>query len=214
MTKIEGAASLTPRGARTRARIVESAADLILARGVAETSLDAVLEASQTSKSQLYHYFSDKDDLVLAVIDRQTERVLLAQQPQLDELDTVGGMQRWCDRLVENRRSHGNDVGCPIGSLAAELAGAPPARALLVASFARWEAYLASGFTAMQQRGDLGADADPRAMATSVMAAVQGGLLLSTTARSTRPLELALAMAMSYVRSQCPPAVSEASTGV
>ena len=49
---------------------------MVVLQRVASTSLDAVLGASKTSKSQLYHYFGDKDDLVLAVIQRQTECVL------------------------------------------------------------------------------------------------------------------------------------------
>ena len=45
--------SLTARGAATRARIVEAAADLIYAHGVEQTSLDEVMAASGVSKSQL-----------------------------------------------------------------------------------------------------------------------------------------------------------------
>ena len=51
--------SLTARGAATRARIVEAAADLIYARGVEQTSLDEVMATSGVSKSQLYHYFAE-----------------------------------------------------------------------------------------------------------------------------------------------------------
>ena len=80
MGKIEIRPTRTARGTATRARIVEAATDLVRAHGVANTSLDAVLAASNASKSQLYHYFADKDDLVLAVIQRQTECVLAAQE--------------------------------------------------------------------------------------------------------------------------------------
>jgi AcrR family transcriptional regulator len=66
---------LTARGAATRSRIVEAAADLICAHGVERTSLDDVMAASGVSKSQPYHYFADKDALVLEVIAGQTERV-------------------------------------------------------------------------------------------------------------------------------------------
>lgn len=194
------APALTARGARTRARIVAAAADLIYARGVADTSLDAILAASGTSKSQLYHYFADKGDLVLAVITAQTERVLGAQQPQLDELDSLAGLQRWADRLLDNQRRSGCAGGCPIGSLAAELGDTPVARELLVASFAQWESHLAAGFAAMRQRGDLPADLDPDDLATTVMSAVQGGFLLSKTTRTTRPLQLALDMAIGHIQ--------------
>jgi AcrR family transcriptional regulator len=55
------------------------------AQGVERTSLDDVMAASGVSKSQLYHYFADKDALVLEVIARQTERVLDAQVEPADE---------------------------------------------------------------------------------------------------------------------------------
>ena len=45
--------------------------------------------------------------------------------------------------------------GCPIGSLAAELAEIDPAdRGELVAGFARWEVAIRDGLTAMRDRGE------------------------------------------------------------
>ncbi len=55
---------LTRRGAATRKRIVDAAANLTYAHGVDRTSLDDVMAESGVSKSQLYHYFADKDALV------------------------------------------------------------------------------------------------------------------------------------------------------
>jgi hypothetical protein len=52
----------------------------------------------------------------------------------------------------------------------------------------------------MQNEGELSADADPEALATALMAALQGGLLLSQTARGAQPLELAMDMALDHVR--------------
>jgi Transcriptional regulator len=192
-------ARLTTRGAATRARIVDAAADLFFAAGVGQTCLDAVLAASGTSKSQLYHYFADKDDLVLAVIERQTERVLAAQEPHLQDLDSPAGLRRWRDAVVALQRERLCTGGCPLGSLAAELADAERPRALLAASFRRWESYLVAGLNAMRDRGELRAGADPADLATAIMTALQGGLLLTDTERSIRSLELALDMALDHV---------------
>ncbi|MGH9025445.1 MAG: TetR/AcrR family transcriptional regulator [Acidimicrobiia bacterium] len=192
----------TARGRATRARIVDAAADLMFLGGVACTSLDEVLAASGTSKSQLYHYFSDKDDLVLAVIRRQTERVFAMQKPYLAELDSLAGLRRLCDASIELQRQLNCVGGCPIGSLAAELAESPQTRALLAESFEQYESYLVAGFTAMRDRAELKPGADPADLATAVIAAVQGGLLLTQTTRTTRPLELALDMALDHVAAQ------------
>jgi TetR/AcrR family transcriptional regulator, transcriptional repressor for nem operon len=108
--------SLTARGAATRARIVEAAADLIYAHGVEQTSLDDVMAASGVSKSQLYHYFADKDALVLDVIARQTERVLDAQRPHLEALDSLPALKAWRNAIVRvNKAAQGK--GCPLGNL-------------------------------------------------------------------------------------------------
>ena len=74
-------ANLTPKGEATGARIVEAAADLILARGVGGTSLDDIRAGAATSKSQLFHYFpGGKSDLIGAIAAFQSERVLDAQR--------------------------------------------------------------------------------------------------------------------------------------
>src|ERR1700756_4870671 len=87
--------TLTARGAATRSRIVNAAADLIYAHGVGRRSLDAVMAKAGVSKSQLYHYFADKDALVLDVIALQTGRVLQSQQPHLGALDSLRALKSW-----------------------------------------------------------------------------------------------------------------------
>ena len=70
---------LTRRGRETRERIVAAAAELIFERGVAETTLEDIRAAAGVSGSQVYHYFEDKQALVRAVIDHQTDAVLDTQ---------------------------------------------------------------------------------------------------------------------------------------
>jgi len=60
MTAVREQARLTSRGLATRARLVETAADMFFERGVGGTSLDEILAATGTSKSQLYHYLPAK----------------------------------------------------------------------------------------------------------------------------------------------------------
>ena len=190
---------MTARGAATRSRIVEAAADLIYAHGVERTSLDDVMAATGVSKSQLYHYFADKDALVLEVIARQTERVLEAQRPHLAALDSLPALKAWRDAMVRlNEAAQGK--GCPLGSLASELANeSEPARERLADSFSIWRDRIERGLVEMRERGELVASADPHDLALALLSAVEGGLLLAKTAQSGRPLEIALDMAVDHV---------------
>ena len=184
---------LTAKGEATRARIVEAASGLVFAHGVTRTGVEDVQREAGVSASQLYHYFGDKQTLMRAVIAHQTEAVLAAQQPELDALDTFEALGRWRDRLVTLQRSRHCAGGCPIGSIAAEIADDDPeARADLGAGFEQWEAPLRSGLATMRDRGLLRDDADPDRLALALLAALQGGLLLTQTRRTTLPLETAL----------------------
>jgi AcrR family transcriptional regulator len=182
---------LTPKGERTRARIIDAAARLIYERGVAGTTLDDVRAAADVSGSQLYHYFADKDDLVQAVISRQAD-VIVDNQEQAD-LATNEGLRAWRDMVIAAARSGDARGGCPLGSLGSQLAETDPeARALVAAGFGRWSAAIAVGLRALHAAGPLPAGIDPDDLAVTLLAALQGGLLLAQVERDTRPLETAV----------------------
>jgi AcrR family transcriptional regulator len=192
----------TAKGRQTRQRIIDAAAELIYERGVAGVSLDDVRQVTGTSKSQLYHYFDDKNDLVHAVIDRQGQQVLGFHGPQLHSLSNWDDIERWRSGIVALNAARGCRSGCPLGSLANELSELDDdARDLLVDAFSSWERLLADGLARMIEVGTLSSDADPATLAVSTIASLQGGLLLAELERSTRPLEIALDAAIAHLRS-------------
>jgi TetR/AcrR family transcriptional repressor of nem operon len=193
----------TAKGRGTRARIVAVAAGLVRERGAAETSIDQVIAQAAVSKSQLYHYFQDKADLLRAVVAHQADMVLATQEPQLQALDSWGAIRAWFDRLVTLQVERQGCGGCPIGSLVPQLAETnEPARAELAVSFDRWEGYLREGLTAMRARAELRADADIEALVTATMAAIQGGLVLTQARRDPAQLARALDAAYAHLRTQ------------
>lgn len=193
---------LTPRGEATRLRILRAAADLMHVKGVGLTTLDDVRVASGTSKSQLYRHFTDKEALVHAVIGYQAEQVLGRQRRLLKRLNSFRGLELWREAVLQRNALRDGAYGCEIGSLASELSDTDEeARELLAEHFASWETLLFEGFERMQASGQLRRDADPRTLATAVMAAVQGGYLMAQLARDVEPMAVALTMAVEHVRS-------------
>ena len=192
---------LTAKGEATRLGIVAAAADLMYTQGVEATSVDDVIEASGTGKSQVYHYFSDKTELVEAVVRAQIERVLGEQAPFLDDLRTMRGFERWRDAIVVGVRGWRGAHGCPMGSLAGEIAGrCETARENLQRGFSVWQHWFRLGLERMQDSGELRPDADPEELAVGLMAAVQGGYLLVKTTRDERSMAIALDMALDSIR--------------
>lgn len=182
---------LTPKGQETRQRIVDAAADLIFDQGVAHTTIEDVRKAADVSSSQLYHYFDGKPALVHAVIEHQTDAIVSNQETF--DLSSLDGLRKWRDWVIDYQHALGCRGGCPIGSLGSELAETEPqARDQVAAGMKRWEAAIQHGLREMHAHGRLATEANPDKLALALLAALEGGLLLTQIERDTKPLEAAL----------------------
>jgi len=178
---------LTPKGARTRQRIVECAAALIHERGVAGTTLEDVKAAADVSGSQLYHYFPDKDDLVQAVIDYQAESIVSRNR---DALSSANGIEAWRNMAISAARRTQGKGGCQLGSLVGQLAeNDPEARAHIAAGFDQLAATIRDGLRSVHAEWNLPPDIDEDDLATTLLATLQGGLLLAQVHGNSRPFE-------------------------
>jgi AcrR family transcriptional regulator len=170
--------------------------------GIRATSLDVVLLAAGAGKSQLYHYFANKDEVVAAVLEHQLTTVL--EQQGDFRLGTWSGLRNWFDALLEGQRARGYR-GCPIGSLAAEMSAISAQMAGRVSTaFARWEATIEAGFSDMRSHGRLRPAARPKLLATVTLAQIQGGYLLSSASQDLEPMRHALDAAYTNLRSFAP----------
>lgn len=170
----------TANGRRRRKRIIDAAADLMYAQGAAATSVDEVLAVSGSGKSQLYHYFTDRRDLVRAVVARQSERVL-ANQPRLPTVRTWDDLCAWARDVAGIHATEAGPRPCPVGSIAAETRADPELRSAGAAAFEAWLEPLAAALAVLQGTGDVRTDADARTLAIRVLAALQGALLIAST---------------------------------
>nr|WP_260407897.1 TetR family transcriptional regulator C-terminal domain-containing protein [Planomonospora venezuelensis] len=143
--------------------------------------------------------------MIRAVIAWQTATVVDGTAEQLAGIDSWDGLDAWFDTLVAHQQALDCRVGCPIGSLAAELADTDEAaRQDLARSFDTWAAQLRAMLDRLRDRGLIRPDADTAALAQSTLATVQGGLLLAKTSRDPQRLRAALTAAGGYLRSLAP----------
>ncbi|MBO0692330.1 MAG: TetR/AcrR family transcriptional regulator [Acidimicrobiaceae bacterium] len=204
MEQVSGEATasrLTARGAKTRSRIVTTAAELMRVRGVGGTTLDDVVVASNVSKSQLYRHFEDKQALVRAVIESVGDRRIAEERERLSNVMTFAGLRRWRDALVEKNALQDGRYGCMLGSLANEVADQDSiARKQLYDLFAAWEELFDDLLRRFQKAGLIPQEADVSQLATGMLAAVQGGYLLAQTARDVTPMASAIDMAIAHLQ--------------
>ena len=190
----------TGRGRASRERIVERAADLFAERGIAGTSVDEVLAAAKAGKGQFYHYFRNRDELAAAAVGYRCAQVVDGLTEALGDVSSLAGLEQALAGFIAGFEQAGLP-GCPIGTLAAEVAGRnEAARLQAAAGFDAWERLLADALERMRQRGELRADAQPAVLATGLLASIEGGMVLSQARKDVASLRIAVDTGLAQVR--------------
>jgi TetR/AcrR family transcriptional regulator, transcriptional repressor for nem operon len=193
--------SNTSKGERTRQTILSTAAHLIHLQSVAATSLNDVIEASETGKSQIYHYFQNKEDMIHQVLAFRANDFEQRLGPMLEGIGSWEDLQAWFSMALDEQRAQGFVGGCPFGSMAAEVADRDESLRLELATFfRRWIDHIACGLRNLQDRGLLRPETDLQALATVVLTGLEGGMLLSKTLKDEVPLRLVLEATMTMLK--------------
>jgi TetR/AcrR family transcriptional regulator, transcriptional repressor for nem operon len=190
----------TGRGRASRERIVERAADLFAERGIAGTSVDEVLAAAGAGKGQFYHYFRSRDELAAAAVGYRCAQVVDGLTQALGDVSSLAGLEQALAGFIAGFEQTGLP-GCPIGTLATEVAGRnEAARLQAAAGFDAWERLLADALERMRQRGELRPDAAPAVLATGLLASIEGGMVLSQARKDMASLRIAVDTGLAQVR--------------
>ena len=89
----------------TRGRIVSAAWQLFYEQGYEHTTVEEVIEASQTSKGSFYHYFDGKDALLSTLsdlFDEKYEALMETMDPAMPALDQLLFLNSELFRTIEN----------------------------------------------------------------------------------------------------------------
>ncbi len=191
---------MTRRGRASRERIVERAAELFAEHGIAATTVDEVLAAAGAGKGQFYHYFSGRDELAAAAVGFRCAQVVAGLTQALGGVSSLAGLEQALAGFAAGFEQAGMP-GCPIGTLATEIANRnEAARLQAAAGFDAWEQLLADALERMRQRGELRADAVPAVLAAGLLAGIEGGMVLSQARKDMASLRTAVEAGLGQVR--------------
>lgn len=167
------------KGDQTRQRIIERAAPLFNQRGFAGCSMHDVLQATGLEKGGVYRHFASKEDLATAVFAWSLERAVKTRTDGVDEAgDAVDRLQAIVRRFVEEPSPIAG--GCPLLNTAVDADdGNLALRRLVRKAFADWRMRLAALVTQGMEAREIRNDADPARVADTIVAALEGGLVLS-----------------------------------
>ncbi|TWP46959.1 TetR/AcrR family transcriptional regulator [Lentzea tibetensis] len=165
---------------KSREQLVTGAADMIRRRGLNATSIRDVAKHAQAPLGSTYHYFpGGKQQLATEAVRWASDTVADILRAKL-VAGPVDGLRAfltlWRSIITDNDFS----AGCPV--VAVSIESDSTALAAAADAFSTWESMLADSLR------DHGADA-PEQLATLIVAAVEGAVILCRAQRSALPLD-------------------------
>lgn len=174
------------RPSNARMRLIEAARNVIFAHSYEGVSVDELCAAASVAKSSFYHFFSSKQDLVLAAIESQWqwfEQTVLTptfshhlppQERILLFFDLV------LERQQAQKQASGHMYGCPAGNLTLEMSTQDELiRARVEQFFQAWLGYFEQMLAEAKEQGIVPATLDTAATAQALLAYFEGVMLLA-----------------------------------
>lgn len=169
------------KGEETRRRIVEAAARLINERGFSGMSMSDLMERTGLEKGGLYRHFDSKETIAAAAFEFYQDAVEKRLQQAMSPLDSPR------DRLLAMVRTLGAvgwepivQGGCMVMNLAIECDYADlPFRSVARGVVAKWRKLIRRETKAAIRAGEFPADTDAEALASVIISAIEGAIMLS-----------------------------------
>ena len=167
------------KGELTRERIVAQAAPIFNQQGFAGSSMQDVMAATGLEKGGLYRHFRSKEELAA-----ESFRYALAQAVKLrtDKVDRSHGVVEHLQSIVKRFVETPSAVpgGCPLMNTAIDADdGNPVLRALVKKGFSEWRARLCVVIEKGIGSGEIAQETQPRIVANTMIATLEGALMMS-----------------------------------
>lgn len=166
---------------RTKKLIVEQTADLFNKKGYSGTSLNDITEATGLTKGSVYGNFSNKDEVALAVFDYNLKRLNTIIRSEMKQYTTAYDKLMVYVRLYTNFFDYPFPAGgCPIQNTAIEADDThPELRKKASQAILSWKNKIAKLIEDGIDRGEFIATADTEQVALTIIAIIEGGIMVS-----------------------------------
>jgi AcrR family transcriptional regulator len=184
----------------TKEKILAVALDLFHENGINATSVDDILEASGTGKSQFYYYFKSKEGLIGAVLESFFKFIKSDGSPIDHEISSWEDLETFLIFFVTMNKSFDKPRACPLGFIGVELNSSQAELSVQVNEiFDYMKLALKKFFDKAKKNGDLKKNTDTDSLADFCLAILQGGLMTSKIRKDNKPLKASIKHALKYL---------------
>jgi TetR/AcrR family transcriptional regulator, lmrAB and yxaGH operons repressor len=182
----------------TREHMIETTAGLVHRRGFHGTSLNEVLTESGAPRGSLYYHFpGGKEQLVLETTRRGVATVTqLLKEALTGSSEPADGVRAFVEAAAHVLRDSGYVFGCPVAPIVLDSPESSALAEVCQEAFEEWQQVLVEGLgSAGIERGRT------ESLATTIVCALEGGLILARARRDTAPLDAVAEELASMVQS-------------
>ncbi|TDZ99209.1 TetR/AcrR family transcriptional regulator [Mycobacteroides salmoniphilum] len=170
---------------KTKQRMLYAAVELMAERSAAGVTVDEVIARSDAPRGSVYYYFPDGRAQLISEALELAGQITAATITEAFTVGPAGGIDHYVNFWIEILQDKDFGASCPIASAAiggGEIDGSLIPQADNI--FQSWQDLIMSGLADMgfpQKRAD--------GLATLIVSAIEGGLILARANRDIAPLE-------------------------
>jgi TetR/AcrR family transcriptional regulator, transcriptional repressor for nem operon len=167
------------KGEITRQRIIELAAPLFNQRGFAGCSMDDILKATGLKKGGVYRHFKSKEELAAESLRFSLSTATKIRTPQMSPSKSAAERLR---EMIKQFMEEPSPLagGCPILNTAIDADdGNPVLRKLALEGLTKWKSRISRIVQEGISRKQIRRDVNPRSLANTIVATLEGALMIS-----------------------------------
>ncbi|WP_010676620.1 TetR/AcrR family transcriptional regulator [Bacillus timonensis] len=172
----------------TKSLIIEVATKLFQEKGYIGVGLSEILKACNISKGSLYHHFPDgKEELLIACLDSLNEVITQDIEDIFNQFSTTNeAIEAMIDKLILNFETEGTITGYTFSSIVSEMASlSEPVRNACSLLYSKMQQIYSKKLVADGFSTEVA-----NSLALTMVATVEGGMMLCLTQKSSHPLKI------------------------
>ncbi len=178
------------KGQETQSHILKESRRLFTERGFRNTSVSQVIAATGVKKGNLYYHFPSKEALGLAVLVDAREEFFTILEDSLAGENPLLRILNSCNTILEMMQQSNFVGGCLFGNTALEMTDSDSSFGKVIQEvFSHWTELIEQELQQALKNNIPIPPVSPDALATAVVAILEGGIMLSRVYTTRKSLE-------------------------
>ncbi len=178
------------KGRETRQHILKESRKLFTRQGFRTTSISEIIAATGVKKGNLYYHFPSKEELGLAVLVDVRDEFFILLDDSLAGGDPIIRVLNSCNVILAMLEQNNFVGGCLFGNTALEMTDSNVRFGRIIQEvFSQWKSRIGHELRQAAASGLLTSPMPVRALATAIIATLEGGIMLSRVYKNKNGIE-------------------------